>query len=369
MKIPLVDVCAQNSALSDEIKTAIGGVINSSTFIGGDEVETFEKSFAQRHGGGYVIGVGSGSDALNLALQSLDLKPGDEVITVPNTWISTVFAISHSGATPVFADINPETYQIDIAQLEKRITPSTRAVVAVHMFGHPAPMNEIVAICRPKGIRVIEDVAQAVDAELDGKLVGTFGDIACFSFYPGKNLGCLGDGGAVFTKNRDVANFIRALACYGQQEKFNHTYIGWNSRLDAIQAAVLAVKLPHLKEWTEARRQHAKTYRELLQGLELTLPRESGGARHVYHLYVIETAKRDSVLQSLRNQGVMAQVHYPAVVHLQECYRTLGYEKGDFPAAERAADRILSIPMFAELTFEQMHYTAHALADILKEIQ
>ena len=368
MKIPLVDVCAQNSALINEINTAIGAVIDSSSFIDGDEVERFEKIFAQRHGGGYVIGVGSGSDALNLALKSLGLKPGDEVITVPNTWISTVFAISHSGAIPVFADINPETYQIDIAQLEKRITPSTKAVVAVHMFGHPAPMNEILALCRPKGIRVIEDVAQAVDAELDGRLVGTFGDIACFSFYPGKNLGCLGDGGAVFTEHRDLADFIRALARYGQPEKFNHTYIGWNSRLDAIQAAVLEVKLPYLKEWTEARRQHAKAYHDLLQGLGLDLPRESEGARHVYHLYVIETAKRDQVLHSLRNRGVMAQVHYPAVVHLQECYRALGYGKGDFPAAERAAGRILSIPMFAELTTEQMEYTAHALKDILKEI-
>ena len=368
MKIPLVDVCAQNSALINEINTAIGAVIDSSSFIDGDEVERFEKIFAQRHGGGYVIGVGSGSDALNLALKSLGLKPGDEVITVPNTWISTVFAISHSGATPVFADINPETYQIDIAQLEKRITPSTKAVVAVHMFGHPAPMNEILALCRPKGIRVIEDVAQAVDAELDGRLVGTFGDIACFSFYPGKNLGCLGDGGAVFTEHRDLADFIRALARYGQPEKFNHTYIGWNSRLDAIQAAVLEVKLPYLKEWTEARRQHAKAYHDLLQGLGLNLPRESGGARHVYHLYVIETAKRDQVLHSLRDRGVMAQVHYPAVVHLQECYRKLGYGKGDFPAAERAAERILSIPMFAELTAEQMEYTAYALTDILEEI-
>ena len=368
MKIPLVDVCAQNSALIDEINTAISAVIDSSSFIGGDEVERFEKSFAQRHGGGHVIGVGSGSDALNLALKSLGLKSGDEVITVPNTWISTVFAISHSGATPVFADINPETYQIDVAQLEKRITPNTKAVVAVHMFGHPAPMNEILGLCRPKGIRVIEDVAQAVDAELDGRLVGTFGDIACFSFYPSKNLGCLGDGGAVFTGHRDLAEFIRALARYGQPERFNHAHIGWNSRLDAIQAAVLEVKLPHLKEWTKSRRQHAKTYHDLLQGLKVDLPRERNGARHVYHLYVIETAKRDQVLHSLRKRGVMAQVHYPAAVHLQECYRTLGYGKGDFPAAERAADRILSIPMFAELTHEQMEYAAHALKDILEEI-
>ncbi|MAI12143.1 MAG: hypothetical protein CBD27_10795 [Rhodospirillaceae bacterium TMED167] len=368
MKIPLVDVYAQNSALSNEINIAIGAVIGSSTFIGGDAVEKFEKSFAQRHGGGHVIGVGSGSDALNLALKSLGLKPGDEVITVPNTWISTVFAISHSGATPVFADINPETYQVDMEQLEKRITPSTKAVVAVHMFGHPAPMNEIMALCRPKGIRVIEDVAQAVDAELGRRKVGTFGDIACFSFYPGKNLGCLGDGGAVLTKHRDLADFIRALARYGQPEKFNHKHIGWNSRLDAIQAAVLEVKLPYLKEWTEARRQHAKSYQDLLQGIKLNLPRESSGARHVYHLYVIETAKRDQVLHSLRNRGVMAQVHYPAGVHLQECYRTLGYAKGDFPVAERAANRILSIPMFAELTTEQMEYTAHALKDILGDI-
>ncbi len=368
MKIPLVDVYAQNSALSGEINIAIDAVINSSSFIGGAEVESFEKSFAQRHGGGYVIGVGSGSDALNLALKSLSLKPGDEVITVPNTWISTVFAISHSGATPVFADINPETYQIDIAQLERRITPSTKAVVAVHMFGHPAPMDEIIALCRPKGIRVIEDVAQAVDAELDGRLVGTFGDIACFSFYPGKNLGCLGDGGAVFTEHRDLAESVRTLACYGQQEKFNHTHIGWNSRLDAVQAAVLNVKLPYLKEWTEARRQHAKAYHKLLQGLELNLPRESGGARHVYHLYVIETAKRDQVLNSLRNRGVMAQVHYPVGVHLQKCYQTLGYRKGEFPAAERAADRILSIPMFAELTAEQIEYSAHTLINILDDI-
>ena len=366
MEIPFVDLKAQNESLRTEIDAAIGAVIDSSGFIDGPALEKFELAFSKWHGGGRLLGLGSGSGALNLALQSLGLKSGDEVITVPNTWISTVFSISHAGAKPVFVDVDPETYQMDVAQLERRINARTKAVVVVHMFGHPAPIDQIVALCKPKGIRVIEDVAQAVGAELAGKKVGTFGDIACFSFYPSKNLGCLGDGGAVLTSDEDFAEKLRVLARYGQVEKFRHTQIGWNSRLDSIQAAVLSVKLPHLKNWTEARRHHAERYGRRLQGLNLILPKEAEYARHVYHLYVVTTTKRDRILADLRAKGVMAQVHYPTVVHLQECYKNLGYKKGDFPVVETAAGRILSLPMYAELTEPQLDYVAEVMEETLR---
>jgi dTDP-4-amino-4,6-dideoxygalactose transaminase len=367
MEIPFVDLNVQNTNLQTEIETAIRSVIDDSGYIAGPAVAIFEKAFAQWHGSGQVLGVGSGSEALNLALKSLDLKPGDEVITVPNTWISTAFAISHAGATPVFADIDPDTHQMDMAQLSRQITSRTRAVVAVHMFGHPAPVDQIVALCQPKGIQVIEDVAQAVGAEIGGKTVGTFGDIACFSFYPSKNLGCLGDGGAVLTSDDDLAEKLRVLACYGQSKKFHHTDIGWNSRLDGIQAAVLSVKLPYLNDWTEARRQHAKRYDERLRRLNLTLPKEAEGVRHVFNLYVIELAERDTILEALRARGVLAQVHHPTVIHLQECYKTLEYRKGDFPVAEQSADRILSLPIYPELTETQLDYVTQVLEDIMEE--
>ncbi|OHC83119.1 MAG: erythromycin biosynthesis sensory transduction protein eryC1 [Rhodospirillales bacterium RIFCSPLOWO2_12_FULL_67_15] len=364
--VPFVDLKAQYHSLKAEIDRAMTEVIESSSFIRGPALAAFEREFAAAVGARHAIGVASGTDALNLALRALDLGPGDEAITVPNTWISTAFAVSHAGARLAFVDIDPATGQMDADDLGRALTPRTKAVLPVHMFGHPAPMDRIMAICRPRGIRVVEDIAQAPLAEVHGKKVGSFGDLACYSFYPSKNLGCYGDGGAVTSDDDVLAERVWCLADYGQKERFRHAMAGWNSRLDTLQAAILRAKLPHLVRWTETRRARAKRYGELLAGLPVRLPREAPWAKAVYHLYVVEVDRRDECLAFLRAQGVMAQVHYPACVHLQPCYAELGYRPGDFPAAEAAKDRILSLPMYPELTEAQMRTVADALAAFLR---
>ncbi|MSP80216.1 MAG: DegT/DnrJ/EryC1/StrS family aminotransferase [Rhodospirillales bacterium] len=364
--IPFVDLAAQYNSLKTEIDRAIADVIGNSAFIRGPAVAAFEREFAAAVGARHAIGVASGTDALNLAIRALDLGPGDEAITVPNTWISTVYAVSHVGARPVFVDIDPATGQMDADKLERALSPRTKAVIPVHMFGHPAPMDRITAICRARGVSVVEDIAQAPLAEVQGKKVGSFGDLACYSFYPSKNLGCYGDGGAVATDDDALAKRVRCLADYGQTERFRHAMVGWNSRLDTLQAAILRVKLPRLAGWNEARRARAKRYGELLAGLPIRLPREAPWAKAVYHLYVVEVDRRDECLAFLRTSGVMAQVHYPACVHLQPCYAELGYRPGDFPAAEAAKDRILSLPMYPELTEAQMRTVADALAAFVR---
>jgi dTDP-4-amino-4,6-dideoxygalactose transaminase len=365
--VPFVDLLAQYNSLKSEIDRGMAEVIGQSAYIRGPMLAAFEREFASAVGAKHAIGVASGTDALNLAVTALGLGPGDEAITVPNTWISTVFAISHVGARPVFVDIDPATGQMDADKLERALTPRTKAILPVHMFGHPAPMDRIMATCRPRGIRVVEDIAQAPLAEVNGQKVGSFGDLACYSFYPSKNLGCYGDGGAVTTNDDKLAERVRYLADYGQKERFHHLFVGWNSRLDTLQAAILRVKLPHLPDWTEARRTRAKRYSELLAGLPVRLPREALWAKAVYHLYVVEVDRRDECLAYLRTRGVMAQVHYPACVHLQPCYAELGYRSGDFPAAEAAKDRILSLPMYPELTETQMKTIADTLAAFIQQ--
>ncbi len=367
MIIPFVDLNAQTNAIRGELDHSIKQVIDTSAYISGDVLAEFETAFADCHDGRRVIGVGSGSDALNLAVRALGLGPGDEVITQPNTWISSVFAISHAGATPVFTDVDPATYQVDLLSLERAITPNTRAVLVVHMQGQMADMEGLLALCRPRDIAVIEDVAQSVFAEWKGRRAGTWGDIACFSFYPGKNLGCFGDGGAVMTGSIELAEEVRKLAFYGQVEKYDHQRIGWNSRLDTLQAAILRTKLPYLDQWTGKRRELAAEYTELLAPFDVVTPTEADEAKHVYHLYVVEVEDRNRVLEDLRSKGVMAQVHYPSVVHLQDCYASLGYDKGDFPVTEAAADRMLSLPMYAELTKQQMDYVVTILSESVSE--
>ena len=365
--VPFVDLAAQYQSLKAEIDRAMADVIGNSAFIRGPAVAAFEREFAAVVGTRHAIGVASGTDALNLAIRALDLGPGDEAITVPNTWISTAYAVSHVGARLVFVDIDPATGQMDADKLERALSPRTKAVLPVHMFGHPAPMDRITAICRTRGIRVVEDIAQAPLAEVQGKKVGSFGDLACYSFYPSKNLGCYGDGGAVATDDDVLAERVRCLADYGQKGRFNHVMAGWNSRLDTLQAAILRVKLPRLAGWNEARRARAKRYGELLAGLPVRLPPEAPWAKAVYHLYVVQVDRRDECLAFLRTRGVMAQVHYPACVHLQPCYAELGYRPGDFPAAEAAKDRILSLPMYPELTEAQMRTVADALAAFVRQ--
>ncbi len=344
---------------------AVRGVARDSAFIRGPAVGEFEARFAERHGVAHAIGVASGTDALALALRAIGVGPGDEVITQPNTWVSTAFAISYAGATPAFADIDPDTYQMDPASLERAITPRTKAVIPVHLFGHPAPMAAIEEVCRGRGLRIIEDVAQAPLARTGGRLVGTIGDVACFSFYPSKNLGGWGDGGLVLTGNDDLAAAIRRLANYGQETRHRHQTVGYNSRLDSVQAAILTCKLQHLEAWTEGRRRAAAAYDARLRGLPVKAPATAPGAEPVYHLYVVQVEERDACLEYLRDHGIMAQVHYPGVVHLQACYRDLGYGAGDFPLAEGAARRILSLPMFPEITDAEIGRVVETLAQFL----
>lgn len=364
--VPFVDLQAQFASLEPEIMESIRRIASSAAFIRGPALEEFEHAFADLHGVEHAIGVASGTDALNLAVMALDLKPGDEVITVPNTWISTVFAISHAGARPVFVDIDPATYQMDVDAFSRAITPRTRAVIPVHLFGHPAPMTRIVEICAPRGIAIIEDVAQSPLAKDRGRLAGTFGRAGCFSFYPSKNLGAYGDGGMVLTNDPRLARFVRQHSDYGQNGRFRHEMIGVNSRLDTLQAAILLCKLPHLQRWTEARRGAAALYAEKLKNLPVSCPVEAADAYAVYHLYVIALDNRDAAQAWLRSHGILTQVHYPAVAHLQECYRDLGYRRGDFPHAERAADRILSLPIFPEITDRQISRVVDSLAEFLK---
>lgn len=344
---------------------AIRQVARDASFIRGPALGAFEGAFAEMHGVGHAIGVGSGTDALMLAVRALGIGPGDEVVTVPNTWISTAFAVSHAGATPVFCDIDPDTYQIDPAMLEKVITPRTKAVIAVHLYGHPAPMTAIEEICRPKGIAVIEDVAQALMAQTDGRRAGSIGDIGCFSFYPAKNLGAYGDGGMVLTGDHALAERLLRLSDYGQSDPHRHPEIGFNSRLDTLQAAILLAKLPHLEAWTEARRRAAGWYDDRLAGLPVQRPATAPGAEPVYHLYVIQVDDRDACLAHLRDNGVMAQVHYHGIIHLQECYRDLGYGEGDFPVAEAAQKRILSLPIFPEITEAEVERVVTTLGEFL----
>ncbi len=360
--IPFVDLHAQLNSIRAEIDPAMAEVLETSSYIRGPALDKFESGFARLVGAEFAFGVGSGTDALHLAVRALGLGPGDEVITVANTWISTAFAASYVGAKAVLVDVDPDTYQMDPDRLIEAISPNTKAVIPVHLFGHPAPMEEIMAICRPRGIKVIEDVAQAPMAEVGGRQVGTIGDIGCYSFYPSKNLGCYGDGGAVVTNDASLAETVKRLADCGQSGYFDHKIVGYNSRLDTLQAAVLNAKMPHLPEWTEARRGVAKWYAERLKDLPVKCPTEAANAKAVYHLYVIQIDGRDECLKYLRDQGVMAQIHYPRPIHLQPCYAGLGYAAGDFPVVEAASKRILSLPMYPELTQQQVGVVADTLS-------
>ena len=364
--IPFVDLHAQLESIRPELNTAMSSVLETSSYIRGPALSEFEKNFAQLVGAKYALGVGSGTEALHLAVRVLGIGPGDEVITVANTWISTAFATSYTGAKIVLVDIDPDTYQMDPKLLEQAISPNTKAVIPVHLFGHPAPMDEIMSICRPRGIKVIEDVAQAPNAMINGQCVGTIGDIGCYSFYPSKNLGCYGDGGAIVTNQLDLADELKKLSDYGQSGRFNHEIIGYNSRLDTLQAAVLNTKMPYLSAWNEARRKVAVWYHTELQNMDLKLPTEAFDAKSVYHLFVIQIDDRDECLEYLHKKGIMAQIHYPSLIHLQPCYAHLGYGVGDFPVAEAAVSRILSLPMYPELTQEQVRVVVGALSSFIR---
>jgi dTDP-4-amino-4,6-dideoxygalactose transaminase len=361
--VPFVDLKAQYRSIKSEVDAAISSVLESGQFVLGEEVTAFEEEFAAYSGARFGIAVNSGTSALHLALLAANIGPGDEVITVPFTFVATVAAIRYTGALPVFVDIDPESYTMDARRLEGAITKQTKAVLPIHLYGQAADMDPILAIARRHGLVVIEDAAQAHGAEYKGRRVGAIGDLGCFSFYPGKNLGAYGEGGMVTTNNSGYAKTIRMLRDWGQARKYEHSLRGYNYRMDGLQGAVLRVKLRYLEAWTEARRKNAARYNELLSNNGIQTPRQMPYARHVYHIYPIRTPHRKALQQGLRAKGIETGIHYPIPVHLQEAYSELGFRPGSFPCSEGAAEQVLSLPMFGELTEAQLENVASAVRE------
>jgi dTDP-4-amino-4,6-dideoxygalactose transaminase len=362
-RVPFVDLAAQYATIAEEIDGAVSEVLRGMDFILGRSVRLFEEEFAAFCEAEYAVGVDSGTSALELALRACGIGPGDEVVTVANTFIATALAISYVGATPVLVDIDPQTYAMDVSGLERAIGARTKAVVPVHLYGHPADMDPILELAQHHGLVVIEDACQAHGARYKGKRVGSLGHAAAFSFYPAKNLGAYGDGGMVVTNDERVAESVRMLRNYGQREKYHHVLRGYNRRLDTLQAAVLRVKLQYLKAWNGARRQHARRYGELFACSPVAVPAEADYAEHVYHLYVIRVQDRDALRIYLHDQGIATGIHYPVPIHLQPAYRDLGYGQGSFPVTEECAGQILSLPMYAELTPGLMERVAGTVED------
>lgn len=361
MQIPAFDLTRQYQKIGPEIQQAVAEVMARGSFILGENVKKLEEEIAAYCGASHAIGVANGSDALNLALMALGIGPGDEVIVPSFTFFATAGAVARTGATPGFADIDPVTYNLDPASFEARITRRTKAVIPVHLYGHPAEMDSIMSIARARGIRVIEDCAQAIGSEYKGKRVGSIGDFGCFSFFPTKNLGAFGDGGMVTTNEPDLAERVRLLRVHGSRKKYYHEILGYNSRLDEIQAAILRVKLKYLEEWTEARRGVARQYNELLAGTDVVTPVELPGSRHVYHQYTIRSGRRDELQEQLRQAGIGSTVYYPLPLHLQPVFAELSGKPGDLPESERAAAEALSLPMFPEITLTEIQSVSHTV--------
>jgi dTDP-4-amino-4,6-dideoxygalactose transaminase len=369
MSIPLVDLAAQYKNIKDEIDHAISNVISASAFIGGQYVDAFEKAFAQYCSAKHCISVGNGTDALFITLKTLGIGKGDEVLTAANSFIATSEAISLTGARVVFVDIDPNTYNIDVSRIERKINKHTKAIVPVHLYGQPADMDPVLAIAKQHGLKVIEDAAQAHGALYRGRPIGTLGNAACFSFYPGKNLGAYGDGGAIVTNDGEFALKARMFANHGRIDKYDHLIEGVNSRLDGLQAAVLSVKLTHLPEWTEARRHHAHRYNELLKHPGLAKPTEIDDVKAVYHLYVIRVKQqiRDGLQKYLRAMGISTGIHYPIPLPNLKAYAYLQHTANDFPHAYAAAGQIVSLPMYAELTDAQIVAVAEQVNSFLAQ--
>ena len=367
LRVPFLDLSAHHAGFGNELISAIREVMDCSAFAGGPFVERFEREFATYCDAKYAIGVGNGTDALWLALLALGIGPGDEVITVPNTFVATAEAIMGCQAHPVFVDVDEETFTLDPAELEQRLTPRTKAIIPVHLFGQPADMSPILQFANAHGLFVVEDAAQAHGALYNGRKAGTLGDAGCFSFYPGKNLGAFGEAGAVVTNDANLAERVRALRDHGQSRKYYHTLRGWNCRMDGIQAAVLSVKLRHLEQANLLRRRCASLYNEAFADTEnVVTPFEAYYARHVYHIYAIRVQGRDELQRFLEANGIGCGIHYPIPIHLQEAWRN-GDPKGAFPIAENLAEELLSLPMFPELTEDQIEYVVHCVREATRE--
>jgi dTDP-4-amino-4,6-dideoxygalactose transaminase len=364
--IPPVDLSRQYQVISEEANHAVLEILRSGRYIGGEAVSELERQFALYHGVSDCVACNSGTDALYLALRSLGIQAGDEVITSTFSFIATAEAINLVGAVPVFVDIDINTFNLDVALLEKALTPQTKAIIPVHLFGQSVNMSEVVNFARSHNLFVIEDCAQATGAEWHGQKVGSIGDIGCFSFFPTKNLGGCGDGGAITTNNPELAAQIRMVKEHGSKVRYFHEVIGVNSRLDAIQAVILQIKLKYLDFWNNQRIEIAQRYRELLQPLpNITLPAALAGGKHVWNQYTILTENRDQMRAALQEKDVLSMVYYPIPLHLQPVYQYLGYKKGDLPMAELASEKVLSLPMFPDLSFEEQQQVAYALKDCL----
>ncbi len=364
--IPFIDFSRQNRTLRKKLLRAVEGVMDSQAYILGPDVDAFEREFASYCGVKYAIGVASGFDALLLSLQALGIGKGDEVITVSNTFISTVLPILAVGARPVLVDVEKTTLLIHGALIEQHITPRTKAIIPVHLFGLPVDTDPLVRLAKKYKLVIIEDACQAHGATYKGKKAGSLGDVGCFSFYPSKNLGAFGDAGMVTTNRRDIGEKLRILRNIGQKEKNVYSMLGYNSRLDTMQAAILRVKLPYLDQWVQKRRQLAHRYNALLVGLPVVLPFESELSESSYHLYVIRTPKRDALKRYLEDRGVLCGIHYPTPIHLQPCMKELGYTKGDFPVSEQSAREVLSLPLYPEMKLEEVDVVAHTIRSFFR---
>ncbi|MRX72163.1 aminotransferase class I/II-fold pyridoxal phosphate-dependent enzyme [Bacillus lacus] len=364
MKVPMLDLSEQYMSMREEVLASLDEVMKSSRFILGDHVKKLEADVAEYSNVPYAVGVANGSDAIHISLQAGGVKPGDEVITTPFTFFATAGAIARCGAVPVFVDIEPVTFNIDPTKIEAAITEKTKAIIPVHLYGQMAEMDSIMEIADKHNLLVVEDAAQAIGATFKGKKTGEYGHTATYSFFPTKNLGAYGDAGMIVTRDADIAEQMRVIRVHGSKPKYYHHVLGYNSRLDEMQAAILNVKFPHLNDWSEKRRAHAQRYTELLKerlGTAVVTPIEESDRHHVFHQYTIRVAKRDELQQFLKEQGVATMVYYPKPLHVQPVFAELGYKQGDFPVSDQAAEEAISLPMFPELTAEQQDYVVECI--------
>lgn len=365
-KIPLLDLQQQFSGIREEVLSAVERVLESGTYILGPEVKAFEAEVAEYVGVKYAVGVANGTDALLLALDAMGVGPGDEVITSPFTFFATAETVSRLGATPVFVDIDPKTYNIDVEQVKAKINEKTKAIIPVHIFGQPAEMDQLRELADAHGLYILEDAAQAMGSDFKGRKIGAWGDAATYSFFPTKNLGGYGDGGMVVTNNEELANKIRILRVHGSNPKYYHSMLGYNSRLDALQAAALRIKLRHLDDWNNARRKNAALYSELLKDTPLVTPYAAENRKHIYHLYIVQSEHREELIKYLGENGITAGIYYPVPLHRQEVYKDLGYEEGSLPYSESIANRIFALPLYPELSSETIHYIAETIKNFYK---
>lgn len=366
MTIPFVDLDAQYQSIKPEIMKAIEGILDTKDFIQGKSVDEFQRNFNEVHGTKFTVGCANGTSAITVAFRSLGVGQGDEVITPANSFFATPEAIAEVGAIPVFVDCDPETYGMDVSQIEAKITPKTKAIAPVHLYGNPSDMEAIMAIAKKHNLKVVEDCAQSHMATINGKATGTFGDAGTFSFYPGKNLGAYGDAGAIITQNEDLYTNLRMQVNHGRTKKYEHDFLAGNFRMDGLQAAVLSVKLKYLNDWTNKRIGFAKRYDELLKASGIKTIKVRPGAKCVYHIYLVEVSNRDEVMKHFNEMGIQCGVHYPIPLHMQPALSFLGHKKGDFPVTEKCAERILSLPMYAEFSNEMQDVVVKELLKVAK---